>query len=122
MFSCSGSTWTERRSRARARGSRPSAGACASHTRASATSRAPPRRAWSTRIHVATRTFQALRMAVNDEPGALRQALDEAPALLAAGGRLGVISFHSGEDRIVKRTFRALESAGFVELEPSPLG
>jgi len=54
--------------------------------------------------------------------GALRQALDEAPALLAAGGRLGVISFHSGEDRIVKRTFRALESAGFAELEPSPLG
>jgi 16S rRNA (cytosine1402-N4)-methyltransferase len=60
-------------------------------------------------------------MAVNDEPGALRQALDEAPGLLAAGGRLGVISFHSGEDRIVKRTFRALGSAGFAELEPSPL-
>ena len=87
-----------------------------------AVKRGVPRRAWSTRIHVATRTFQALRMAVNDEPGALRQALDEAPALLAAGGRLGVISFHSGEDRIVKRTFRALESAGFAELEPSPLG
>jgi 16S rRNA (cytosine1402-N4)-methyltransferase len=61
-------------------------------------------------------------MAVNDEPGALREALDDAPGLLAVGGRLGVISFHSGEDRIVKRTFRALESAGFAELEPSPLG
>jgi len=82
---------------------------------------AVPRAAWPRRIHVATRTFQALRMAVNDEPGALRQALHDAPELLAAGGRLGVISFHSGEDRIVKRTFRALEAAGFAALEPSPL-
>jgi 16S rRNA (cytosine1402-N4)-methyltransferase len=81
---------------------------------------AVPRAAWPRRLHVATRTFQALRMAVNDEPGALRQALAQAPALLAAGGRLGVISFHSGEDRIVKHTFRALEPAGFAELEPSP--
>jgi 16S rRNA (cytosine1402-N4)-methyltransferase len=81
---------------------------------------AVPRAAWPRRLHVATRTFQALRMAVNDEPGALRQALAQAAALLAAGGRLGVISFHSGEDRIVKHTFRALEPAGFAELEPSP--
>jgi len=81
---------------------------------------AVPRAAWPRRLHVATRTFQAVRMAVNDEPGALRQALGQAPALLAAGGRLGVIAFHSGEDRIVKQTFRALESAGFAELEPSP--
>jgi len=81
---------------------------------------AVPRAAWPRRLHVATRTFQALRMAVNDEPGALRGALAQAPALLAAGGRLGVISFHSGEDRIVKQTFRALEPAGFAELEPSP--
>jgi 16S rRNA (cytosine1402-N4)-methyltransferase len=81
---------------------------------------AVPRAAWPRRLHVATRTFQALRMAVNDEPGALRRALAQAPALLAAGGRLGVISFHSGEDRIVKHTFRALEPAGFAELEPSP--
>ncbi len=87
-----------------------------------AVKRGVPRAAWPKRLHVATRTFQALRMAVNDEPGALRQALAEAPELLAAGGRLGVISFHSGEDRIVKRTFRALESAGFAELEPSPRG
>jgi 16S rRNA (cytosine1402-N4)-methyltransferase len=82
---------------------------------------AVPRSAWPKRTHVATRTFQAVRMAVNDEPGALRQLLQDAPALLATGGRLGVISFHSGEDRIVKRTFRALASAGFAELEPSPL-
>jgi 16S rRNA (cytosine1402-N4)-methyltransferase len=81
---------------------------------------AVPRAAWPRRLHVATRTFQAVRMAVNDEPGALRSALAQAPALLAAGGRLAVISFHSGEDRIVKQTFRALEPAGFAELEPSP--
>jgi 16S rRNA (cytosine1402-N4)-methyltransferase len=81
---------------------------------------AVPRAAWPRRLHVATRTFQAIRLAVNDEPGALRNALAQAPALLATGGRLGVISFHSGEDRIVKQTFRALQPAGFAELEPSP--
>jgi 16S rRNA (cytosine1402-N4)-methyltransferase len=80
-----------------------------------------PRAAWPKRTHVATRTFQALRMAVNDETGALRQALQEIPGLLAVGGRLGVISFHSGEDRIVKQTFRALAAANFAALEPSPL-
>jgi len=80
-----------------------------------------PRAAWSRRTHVATRTFQALRMAVNEEPEALCEALDAAPALLERGGRLGVISFHSGEDRTVKHAFRALERAGFIELEPSPV-
>jgi 16S rRNA (cytosine1402-N4)-methyltransferase len=82
---------------------------------------AVPRAAWPRRTHVATRTFQALRMAVNDETGALRQTLQEIPGLLAVGGRLGVISFHSGEDRIVKQAFRALAAASFAELEPSPL-
>jgi 16S rRNA (cytosine1402-N4)-methyltransferase len=82
---------------------------------------AVPRPAWPRRTHVATRTFQALRMAVNDETGALRQSLQEIPGLLAVGGRLGVISFHSGEDRIVKQTFRALAAADYAELEPSPL-
>jgi 16S rRNA (cytosine1402-N4)-methyltransferase len=82
---------------------------------------AVPRAAWPRRTHVATRTFQALRMAVNDETGALRQTLQEIPGLLAVGGRLGVISFHSGEDRIVKQTFRALAAATYAELEPSPL-
>jgi 16S rRNA (cytosine1402-N4)-methyltransferase len=82
---------------------------------------AVPRKAWPRRLHVATRTFQAVRMAVNDETGALRHALPQAVALLDAGARLGVISFHSGEDRIVKQTFRSLRPAGYAELEPSPL-
>jgi len=82
---------------------------------------AVPRKAWPRRLHVATRTFQAVRMAVNDEPGALRRALEAGPWLLASGGRLGVIAFHSGEDRIVKQTFRTLDGAGFAALEPSPL-
>jgi 16S rRNA (cytosine1402-N4)-methyltransferase len=83
--------------------------------------RAVPRKAWPRRLHVATKTFQAVRMAVNDETGALRHALPQAAALLETGARLGVISFHSGEDRIVKQTFRALETAGYAALEPSPL-
>jgi 16S rRNA (cytosine1402-N4)-methyltransferase len=84
--------------------------------------RAVPRRAWPRRLHVATRTFQAVRMAVNDEPGALRAALPAAAGLLDSGARLAVISFHSGEDRIVKLTFRSLTAAGgYAVVEPSPL-
>jgi 16S rRNA (cytosine1402-N4)-methyltransferase len=56
----------------------------------------------------ATRTFQALRMAVNDEIGQLERFLAEAPGCLAPEGRMAVISFHSLEDRMVKRRFREL--------------
>ncbi len=58
------------------------------------------------RIHPATRTFQALRIAVNDELGNLRTFLAQGKNLLLPGGRLGIISFHSLEDRIVKSQFR----------------
>lgn len=60
------------------------------------------------RIHPATRTFMALRIAVNDELGALDGLLEDLPRLLNPGGRAAIISFHSLEDRRVKRAYQAL--------------
>jgi 16S rRNA (cytosine1402-N4)-methyltransferase len=66
------------------------------------------RKAWPKDTHVATRTFQALRIAVNRELEQLENALASLPKLLKVGGRAAIISFHSLEDRAVKHTFRAL--------------
>lgn len=60
--------------------------------------------------HPAKRTFQAIRIAVNDELGALEESLEGSLKLLKVGGRLGAISFHSLEDRLVKQMFRELSS------------
>jgi 16S rRNA (cytosine1402-N4)-methyltransferase len=57
-------------------------------------------------LHPAARVFQALRILVNDELGALKELLRVAPYCLRPGGRIGIISFHSGEDRLVKQSFR----------------
>ena len=67
-----------------------------------------PRKAWPKDIHVATRTFQALRIAVNHELEQLELALKALPSLLKVGGRAAIISFHSLEDRAVKHAFREL--------------
>ncbi|HYG74148.1 MAG TPA: 16S rRNA (cytosine(1402)-N(4))-methyltransferase RsmH, partial [Planctomycetota bacterium] len=62
--------------------------------------------------HPATKVFQALRLAVNEELKALEEFLADAPELLADGGTLALITFHSLEDRIVKQRFKALASTG----------
>lgn len=71
------------------------------------------------KIHPATRTFQSLRIAVNDELGQIEQMLPYLPNLLNKGGRVGIISFHSLEDRLVKRFFKNEFESGFeAQLAP----
>ena len=73
---------------------------------AEAIARAVPRQYRYGRIHPATRSFQALRLVVNDELPSLQQFLTVAPQWLKPQGRIGIISFHSLEDRIIKHAFR----------------
>jgi 16S rRNA (cytosine1402-N4)-methyltransferase len=68
------------------------------------------------RIDPATRTFQALRIAVNDELGALEEGLKKAVSWLKSGGRICVISFHSLEDRIVKNLFKGYAGLGILKI------
>lgn len=75
----------------------------------------PSRGKWN--LHPAARTFQALRILVNRELNNLEALLRQAPACLRPGGRIGIISFHSGEDRIVKQAFRdGLRSGSYQQV------
>jgi len=69
------------------------------------------------RKHPATRVFQALRIAVNDEFGNIKTVLPQAIEILAVGGRLTVITFHSGEDRIVKNIFKELAGTDSAKIK-----
>lgn len=68
------------------------------------------------KINFATKTFQALRIAVNDELGSLESVLEQMPLVLKKGGRGAVISFHSLEDRIVKQAFREIKRRGIAQI------
>ena len=70
------------------------------------------------RIHPATRTFQALRIEVNQELKSLEKLIEKAPTWLKPGGKIGIISFHSLEDRIVKHRFRGSEMLEVITKKP----
>lgn len=72
-----------------------------------------PRRLHPRNIHAATKTFQAIRITVNDEINTLKQFLAAIQTCIHPAGRISVIAFHSGEDRVVKHVFRAWEQDGF---------
>lgn len=86
---------------------------------AAVVARAIPRRFHPEKIHVATKVFQALRIAVNSELENLARIIDDVPPLLRSGARFCVISFHSLEDRLVKRKFR--EMGDLEILTPKPI-
>ena len=83
--------------------------------------KAVPRKAWHKRIQPETRTFQAIRIAVNNELENLKQGLAQAVDLLDTGGKLLVISYHSLEDRIVKRYFKSCSQNSFKILTKKPI-
>ena len=86
-------------------------------------SRSVPQFYLKSRLHPATKTFQALRMAVNDELGNLERALEDAVYILGARGKIAVISFHSLEDRIFKNFFKERSREGSIKiLTPKPVG
>lgn len=83
--------------------------------------KAMPPKARHQKAHAATKVFQALRIAVNREYETLKAGIAQALEVLASGGKLAVISFHSGEDRIVKQMFRAAPEDSFSLLTKHPI-
>ncbi|MEK7624042.1 MAG: 16S rRNA (cytosine(1402)-N(4))-methyltransferase RsmH [Patescibacteria group bacterium] len=76
---------------------------------------------WVGGLHPATKVFQALRIAVNHEWDAIEELLAQANDVLVSGGRLAIITFHSGEDRIVKHRFKQMEKEGFRLITKKPI-
>ncbi|HCM54006.1 MAG TPA: 16S rRNA (cytosine(1402)-N(4))-methyltransferase [Candidatus Magasanikbacteria bacterium] len=76
---------------------------------------------WVGGLHPATKVFQALRIAVNDEFGVIERALPQAIDVLEKGGRLAVITFHSGEDRIVKHYFKSEQNKTIQIITKKPI-